>query len=114
MWVTENVEFPDELVDAALNDELVLFVGSGVSLDAPANLPSYPALVEQLADEQGVDPPKPQTPLDGFLGNLQDRESTHERTLQMMSSTNADCNETHKAIMRIAHATKTPRIVTTN
>ncbi|RYQ20462.1 SIR2-like domain containing protein [Bifidobacterium pseudolongum subsp. pseudolongum] len=114
MWVTENVEFPDELVDAALNDELVLFVGSGVSLDAPANLPSYPALVEQLADEQGVDPPKPKTPLDGFLGNLQDRESAHERTLQMMSSTNADCNETHKAIMRIAHATKTPRIVTTN
>ncbi len=114
MWVTENVEFPDELVDAALNDELVLFVGSGVSLDAPANLPSYPALVEQLADEQGVDPPKPKTPLVGFLGNLQDRESAHERTLQMMSSTNADCNETHKAIMRIAHATKTPRIVTTN
>lgn len=114
MWVTENVEFPDELVDAALNDELVLFVGSGVSLDAPANLPSYPALVEQLADEQGVDPPKPKTPLDGFLGKLPDRKSAHERTLQMMSATNANCNETHKAIMRVAKAMKTKRIVTTN
>ncbi|AFI63084.1 hypothetical protein BAAM1489_00135 [Bifidobacterium animalis subsp. animalis MCC 1489] len=114
MWVTENVEFPDELVNAALNDELVLFVGSGVSLDAPANLPSYQTLVEQLASEQGVDPPDSKTSLDGFLGKLHDRESAHERTLQMMSSANADCNETHKAIMRIAKAMKTRRIVTTN
>lgn len=116
MWVTENVEFPDELVNAALNDELVLFVGSGVSLDAPANLPSYQTLVEKLASEQGVDPPdsKTKTSLDGFLGKLHDRESAHERTLQMMSSANADCNETHKAIMHVAKAMKTRRIVTTN
>ncbi|PAU68614.1 SIR2-like domain containing protein [Bifidobacterium italicum] len=114
MWVTENVEFPDELVNAALNDELVLFVGSGVSLDAPANLPSYQGLVKQLADEQDVEPPEPKTPLDGFLGKLPDRKSAHERTLQMMSATNANCNETHKAIMRVAKAMKTKRIVTTN
>lgn len=114
MWVTENVEFPDELVDAALNDKLVLFVGSGASLDAPANLPSYQGLVKQLADEQDVEPPELNTPLDGFLGKLRDRKSAHERTLQMMSATNADCNETHKAIMRVAKAMKTKRIVTTN
>ncbi len=114
MWVTENVEFPDELVNAARDDKLVLFVGAGVSIDAPANLPTYNKLVHQLADEQGVNRPADKAALDAFLGKLPDRESAHERTLQLMSSEDADCNETHKAIMRIAKAMKTPRIVTTN
>lgn len=114
MWVTENVEFPDELVDAARDDKLVLFVGAGASIDAPANLPTYNKLVHQLADEQGVNRPADKAALDAFLGKLPDRESAHERTLQLMSSEDADCNETHKAIMRIAKAMKTPRIVTTN
>ena len=114
MWVTENVEFPDELVDAARDDKLVLFVGAGASIDAPANLPTYYQLVKQLAAEQGTDHPEDGAALDAFLGKLPDRGSAHERTLQLMSSENANCNETHKAIMRIAKTLKTPRIVTTN
>lgn len=119
MWITETVELPDELIDAARKDELVLFVGAGASIDPPASLPSYKELVtelarEQLPDEEAVQQLLDGSSLDDVLGKLPDRENAHSRALRLMQPNESHCNETHKAIMRLAKAVGTPRIVTTN
>src|SRR5688572_27919466 len=43
-----NPEIPDELVEAARRNELVLYVGSGLS--APAGFPTWGELVKRLLD----------------------------------------------------------------
>ena len=36
MWFTDEVSVPDEIVDALLDDRLVIFVGAGASVRAPS------------------------------------------------------------------------------
>ena len=51
MWITADVNIPQQLLDAAAKDEVVFFVGAGASFNPPANLPSYNQLAAMLADE---------------------------------------------------------------
>lgn len=114
MWLLADVNVPDELIKAAEEDKLVLFVGAGVSCGSPSNLPSYRALAEKLAEEQGVLPPTDTEQLDRFISKLPNRENAHVRTMKITCADGIVCNDTHKAIMRLASSMHTPRIVTTN
>jgi len=44
-------ERPDEIVDALLDDRLVIFVGAGASVRAPSGLPLFDMLVNRVADD---------------------------------------------------------------
>lgn len=52
-----DVNIPQQLLDAAAKDEVVFFVGAGVSFNPPSNLPSYEQLATKLAEE--ADEPLP-------------------------------------------------------
>lgn len=49
MWITGDVELPDEILDAHERGELVFFVGAGASLGKPSNLPLFESLARKLA-----------------------------------------------------------------
>ena len=49
MWITSEVEIPDELIDHLEKGKLVLFVGAGVSMKGKSNLPNFDDLVDEIA-----------------------------------------------------------------
>ncbi|MDR6989120.1 hypothetical protein J2Y66_003635 [Paenarthrobacter nitroguajacolicus] len=112
--MTEDVEIPDELIDAASDGSLVLFVGAGVSLNDPSNLPLFGGLAARLAELQGVkyedsDPP------DAFIGRLCDASQiVREQARSIIADPGSLPNSGHRAIVRLANASAAFRIVTTN
>ena len=72
MWFQE-VEVPDELISAARDGQLVIFVGAGASRDAPASLPDFKQLVTEIGTRVDVAPTERQLEQpDVFLGELAD------------------------------------------
>lgn len=114
MWITADVNIPQQLLDAAAKDEVVFFVGAGASFNPPANLPSYNQLAAMLADEADESRPCDDEQLDRFIGMLPGNFNVHKRTKDIMRGDDIHCNSTHEAIVRLASSVKTPRIVTTN
>jgi len=53
VWLTEFLNPPDELLDASLAGELVVFAGAGVSMGAPARLPSFDSNHVPLQGDSG-------------------------------------------------------------
>ena len=41
MWITADVNIPQQLLDAAAKDEVVFFVGAGASFNTPSRLAYY-------------------------------------------------------------------------
>lgn len=72
MWITADVNIPQQLLDAAAKDEVVFFVGAGASFNPPANLPSYNQLATKLAEEADEPLPHNGEQLDRFIGMLPD------------------------------------------
>lgn len=114
MWITKDVNLPQELLEAAENDELVLFVGAGASINPPSNLPLYKNLTERLADEADRPGPGDDEQLDRFIGKLPKWFDTHKTTKRIIGEADSHFNEEHAAIVSLASALRTPRIVTTN
>lgn len=114
MWITADVNIPQQLLDAAAKDEVVFFVGAGVSFNPPSNLPSYEQLATKLAEEADEPLPHNGEQLDRFIGMLPDNFNAHKRTKDLMRGDDIHCNSTHEAIVRLASSVKTSRIVTTN
>lgn len=75
MRLTSNVDIPDDLLAAARNGRLVLFIGAGVSINAPSNLPLYDGLARLIAQSLGEEFDAALSP-DRFLGQLM---QTHPR-----------------------------------
>lgn len=49
MYLTGEVDLPQQVVDAHVEGNLVLFVGAGASMDSPSNLPTFTELARQVA-----------------------------------------------------------------
>ena len=55
MRMTEyGVNVPDDLLERLEEDQLVLFLGAGISKDAPSNLPDFTKLTKDICKETGV------------------------------------------------------------
>lgn len=114
MKITDDVNLPDALITAVAEGDLVLFVGAGASMNAPANLPSFKELAAQLAEatrneiEMHLEP-------DAFIGRLCDSDSTvRQHVRAIIANPNSRPNDMHRAILRLSNACGTIRIVSTN
>jgi hypothetical protein len=115
MRLTPDVDIPDELISASLDGSLVLFVGAGVSVNDPSNLPLFNGLASQIAGRYGESFVAANEPADAYLGRLIDRRaSAREDARNILGSAASRHNQTHTAIVRLASHTKTIRLVTTN
>lgn len=114
MRITAEVDIPDELVGAASDGSLVVFVGAGVSLNPPSDLPLFDGLAKSLAQLQGVALEK-DVPPDAFVGRLCDNAPVvREQARAIISAPTSRPNDTHRAIVRLANASAAFRLVTTN
>jgi hypothetical protein len=115
MWITPDVDLPNELVEAHRDGNLVLFVGAGASVDAPSGLPLFVALARSIAQESSqlfteVDERQP----DRFLGDLPPSFDVHRRVSAIVDPPQSLPNKLHRTIIELANAGPTIRIVTTN
>ena len=112
--LTHKATIPAALMNAALDQNLVIFAGAGISIDPPSNLPTFLKLAEEIAagsnEQIGTEPP------DQFLGRLNDDDDNlHQRTARILQSKSPAHNPLHKEIIRVFGKAPNPiRIVTTN
>lgn len=113
MRLTNDVDIPNDLLAAARDGRLVLFVGAGVSINQPSNLPLYDGLARIIAQNLGEEYDGSLSP-DRFLGQLmQTHPLVKEQVRAITSSTQSLPNANHRALARLASAAGAP-VVTTN
>lgn len=107
-----TIVFPDCILDALRDGELVVFAGAGVSMGPPSNLASFEKLANDIAFGTGQ---VASDPLDRFLGQLQHRKvSVHERAAQLLSRVGSAPNALHHDLLRLFRVAERVRLVTTN
>lgn len=113
MWITGDVELPDEVLAAQAEGRLVFFVGAGASVDPPSDLPLFGVLAQRLAGLARV-PYDDAIAIDYFLGSMPDDFDTHGHARDIITTGGSMPNSTHRALVRLASATGSLRVVTTN
>jgi hypothetical protein len=115
VWI-RDVNVPAELIEAARTERLVVFVGAGASLDAPASLPSFNKLVKNVGTRAGTPPSKDDLRRpDVFLGRLADEGiDVHGLVAKAIDLPESRPNRLHRAIVELARVHSPIRIVTTN
>jgi len=116
MWM-RDVDVPEEVITAHRVGDLVLFVGAGVSVDAPSSLPTFVELTEKIALESGrklsdADRARP----DRYLGELHEQHGVdvHRRVADRLSPPGSQPNALHTALADLVMAGRAGRIITTN
>ena len=107
-----DVDFPEPLLNALRDGELVIFAGAGVSMGEPANLPSFKELAHQIGQRRN-EVPQGEGSEDRFLGNLKDNGvEVHKIAAGMLDA--GSPTELHTNLLKLYANDKNPRIVTTN
>lgn len=116
MWITGDVDLPDEILDAHERGELVFFVGAGASLARPSSLPLFDGLAKALA-RRAAHPFSRRGGLDFFVGSLESLPGgfdAHHHARELISNPRSKFNQLHSAIIDLAGLGGTFRVVTTN
>lgn len=118
MYLTGEVDLPQQVVDAHVEGNLVLFVGAGASMDSPSNLPTFTELARQVARKRLMRDAVIAdfgTESDTLLGHLsRDGAPVHALVAEILGNPQSLPNDNHKAIVQIAATSRVPRIVTSN
>lgn len=116
MHITEDVDLPEQVLEAHRRGELVLFVGAGVSTGAPSKLPLFEGLAKQLA-RRAAHPFSKQRGLDFFVGSLESLPGgfdAHRHAIEIIGNPKSTFNSVHTALIELADAGGEFRIVVTN
>ncbi|HDR8523256.1 DUF4020 domain-containing protein [Bacillus toyonensis] len=114
MWITSEVEIPDELIDHLEQGKLVLFVGAGVSMKGKSNLPNFDDLVDEIAKTLYVEKREITEPHDYYLGKIAKTKDVHQVAKDLVHIETSKPNPLHFAIPRLFPLDTEVRIVTTN
>ncbi|PGT19558.1 DUF4020 domain-containing protein [Bacillus cereus] len=114
MWITSEVEIPDELIDHLEQGKLVLFVGAGVSMQGKSNLPNFDDLVDEIAKKLYVEKREITEPHDYYLGKIAKTKDIHQVARDVVHIEKSKPNPLHYAIPRLFPLDIDVRIVTTN
>ncbi|MDA3873415.1 MAG: SIR2 family protein, partial [Kiritimatiellae bacterium] len=109
-----QVDFPDELLSAQENGELLVFAGAGVSMGPPANLPSFTGLVKTIGHRSGL-PWRKHLSFDHYLGQLEKRNvAVHALARQAVTIPGTSHTPLHTDLVRLFKGASRVRVVTTN
>ena len=109
-----GINFPEALINALHDGELVIFAGAGVSMGEPARLPNFKYLAKTIAEGTG-ETLRAGEEIDHFLGRLQDgKVKVHERAGEELDQDNLKSTELHRNLLRLYPSVEKVRIVTTN
>jgi hypothetical protein len=114
MYITPDVDLPDQLLEELQSGRLVVFAGAGVSIGSPSNLPDFTQFARQIA-EAAIGAPTPEEPLDQYLGRAENRGvRVQVRARQLLDVASSKPTQLHESIVRVFGAPDKVRIVTTN
>ena len=110
----KSIEFPDPIITALRNSELVVFAGAGVSTGKPAKLPNFKGLVKKIEEETGKNKQKEETE-DQFLGRLHNEGiRVHKIASKILTENNPKPTTLHHNLLQLYRTADKVRIVTTN
>lgn len=110
----EEINFPNEIIEAIRNNNLVVFAGAGASVDEPTSLPDFVTLTEEIAKGTGKTLKDSDT-CEVFLGYLKSMGiNVNRRAAELLSDTCLKHNKTHEAIVDLFTEPYKIKIVTTN
>lgn len=113
MYIDE-INFPNEIIEAIRNNNLVVFAGAGASVDAATSLPNFEDLAEKIAEGTGEILEDNDT-CEAFLGYLKSKDiDVNKQAAELLSGTCLKHNQTHEAIIDLFVDPSQIRIVTTN
>lgn len=113
MWINKFVELPHSLIRAQRGGRLLVFAGAGVSMGAPADLPSFTELTTRVAD--GALGKEKNEPEDRFLGRLSDQGvDVDSRTRAIFNNPTSQPTPLHQHVINLFQAPERLRIITTN
>jgi SIR2-like protein/uncharacterized protein DUF4020 len=108
-----GIDFPELLLAARKEGNLVVFAGAGVSIPPPSNYPDFTNLAIKVAG--GALELRDKEPIDHFLGRLHDRKvKVHERVRQILTDPESKPNSLHFDLLRLFISADKMRLVTTN
>ncbi len=109
-----NIDFPNQILDAIQESKLVVFAGAGASIDAPTSLPNFENLAKIIAEGTGRTLP-PTESCETFLGALKANGiDVNERAANILSGACLKHNALHEAIVDLFSSPASVKIVTTN
>ena len=109
-----GVKFPETLLTALRDGELVVFAGAGVSMTAPAGLPDFRRLAGRIAQGTTLSIGE-EEPEDRFLSRLKATgPDINLRASQLLQEGNPQPTMLHHNILRLYRDPNKVRIVTTN
>ncbi|MGG0240359.1 DUF4020 domain-containing protein [Bacillus rhizoplanae] len=114
MWITSEVEIPDELFDKLEQGKLVVFVGAGVSMKGNSNLPNFDDLVDYIANALYVEKREENEPHDYYLGKIAKTKDVHQIAKNLVHVDYSKPNPLHNSILQLFAVDENVRIVTTN
>ena len=109
-----DIDFPQPLLKALLDDDLVVFAGAGVSMGEPARLPNFKCLADKVARGTGEHLCNDEN-ADTFLGRLAEKGvQVHSKAAQELSRDDLEATDLHRSLLRLYPGSESARIVTTN
>ena len=107
------IDFPEGLLAALRDGRLVVFAGAGVSMGAPAYLPSFRELARRAADGATLAIGDAEAE-DRFLGRLEASGAEVHGIAARLLQSDAQPAELHRSLLRLYTKAEDVRIVTTN
>ena len=108
-----DIDFPNQILDAIQAKRLVVFAGAGASFDKPTSLPSFADLAKEIAEDTGKI--LKNEPCEVFLGALKaDGVDVNGIAAKILSDACLKHNALHEAIVDLFLSPDGIRIVTTN
>ena len=108
-----NIDFPNQILDAVQDNKLVIFAGAGASVDKPTSLPNFADLAKEIAEDTGKTLKK--EPCEVFLGALKAGGiDVNGIAARILSDSCLKHNALHEAIVDLFSAPENVKIVTTN
>ena len=114
-----EVNFPEALITAIRDRDLVVFAGAGVSMGEPAGLPSFVKLANRISEHTGQSR-RNDEPIDAFLGRLErdgDGVDVYTRAVRALSREDEEPPQPthlHRGLLRLYRGPDQVRLVTTN
>ena len=109
-----HANYPPNVLEALREDKLVIFAGAGVSMNPPANLPSFHVLADEIASATGRARNEDEGPVEYFTRISDDGEPVHQAIASLFETKNPQPNSLHHNLLGLFAGPAQPRIVTTN
>ena len=110
-----NIDFPNQILNAIQDNKLVIFAGAGASVDKPTSLPDFIDLAKRIAEDTGKTFNNKNMSCEVFLGDLKAcGVDVNEITAHILSGSCLKHNALHEAIVDLFDSPDNIKIVTTN